>query len=207
LGYWLNKKSENQTISLRNITYKSADLDEMRQFMSNYHYLGSMGRVGVQIAGYYQDKIMVGMILAHCIRKEIYVNLDCSKDEVLELTRFCISPFIRCPNLASYSLSRLLKFVPEKIKYLISFADPTEGHSGTIYKAANWKFVGKTASSYFYINNRDGWKMHKKTLYNQARAMHMTESEFAKRFEYDKIHTLPLRKYIYKVVGGDKING
>ena len=52
----------------------------------------------------------------------------------------------------------------------------------------NWSVI-------FYINE-DGWKLHKKTLYNQARAMHMKETEFAQRFNYKKIYLPPLRKYI-----------
>lgn len=194
---WLGMGSIRRVVNCRNVVFTKCPIDKMREFMSNFHYLGSMGRAGLHICGSSNDEIICGMILAHPTRKEIYSSLGLLKDEALELTRFCISPHIKCQNLASYALSKLTLFVPNKIKCLISFASPGDGHKGTIYKAANWVPVGETARSYFYIK-KDGWKMHKKTLYNQARGAHLKEAEFAKKFGYQKIWLPPLKKFVYE---------
>lgn len=195
ISYWMGlDHNRRRRIKPKQVVFSECEIDRMRDFMSNYHYLGSMGRAGIHIAGTCTSGMVCGMVFAHPTRKEIYSSMGHSKQEVLELTRFCISPHVDCKNLASYALARAITFIPSKIKCLVSFASPGDGHYGTIYEAANWEFVGETARSYFYIN-KDGWKMHKRTLYGQARGMHMSESEFADRFDYVKIWMPPLRKY------------
>jgi len=39
---------------------------------------------------------------------------------------------------------RYIKQHHRDVKYLLSYADPSAGHRGTIYQAANWKADGKT---------------------------------------------------------------
>lgn len=45
--------------------------------------------------------------------------------------------------LISQSVRHIRKQNPD-IKFLVSYADPSAGHSGTIYKAANWRADGRT---------------------------------------------------------------
>ena len=66
-------------------------------------------------------------------------------------TRFLIPGWIRVPNLASHALSRISRRISAdwQAKYghpifcLETFVD--EHFEGTVYKASNWGFVGKTA--------------------------------------------------------------
>ena len=197
LKMWIGIDDDYRSICLKDVEFKLCDHDNMKLFMCNYHYLGSMGRKGVLISGHLDDEMVCGVVYAHPTRKESYSNYNITSRQVLELTRFCISPLVRCKNLASRALSKSMKFIPADVRMLISYASPGDGHSGTIYKASNWECVGDTYVSYFYVNN-DGWKMHKKTLYNQARSAHMSENEFAVKFGYKRIYLPPLRKYIYK---------
>lgn len=49
------------------------------------------------------------------------------------------------------------------VKFLVSYADPSVGHSGTIYKAANWRIDGKTDEGRKtprsdYVDSRTGKK-------------------------------------------------
>jgi hypothetical protein len=41
---------------------------------------------------------------------------------------------------------RWIKKYNKEVKFLLSYADPSVGHNGTIYKAANWRQDGKTDS-------------------------------------------------------------
>ena len=50
------------------------------------------------------------------------------------------------------ALARLKEDCPEK-RLCVSFADPTEGHTGAIYKATNWLLVGSTPPAWFYRDN------------------------------------------------------
>jgi hypothetical protein len=50
-------------------------------------------------------------------------------------------------NAESWFIGKAVKYVkihyPE-VRYLVSYADPSAGHMGTIYKAANWQSDGRT---------------------------------------------------------------
>jgi hypothetical protein len=50
-------------------------------------------------------------------------------------------------NTESWFIARAVKLVRRtcpKIRYLVSYADPSVGHVGTIYKASNWRYDGHT---------------------------------------------------------------
>lgn len=63
-----------------------------------------------------------------------------------ELARLWISDMIP-RNAETWLIGKSVKHVKRKypdVKFLVSYADPSAGHAGTIYKAANWKFDGMT---------------------------------------------------------------
>ena len=72
-------------------------------------------------------------------------------ERVLCLSRFLIRPCVRCPQLASYVLGRILRRLPGDFEmrygfrpYLVeSFAD--QGYEGSCLRASNFLCVGKTA--------------------------------------------------------------
>ena len=76
------------------------------------------------------------------------------KNSVTELHRLHILD-ITPKNTESWFISRCLKQLKTdkpQIKAVITFADATEGHVGTIYKATNAYKIGTTVKSTFYID-------------------------------------------------------
>lgn len=74
------------------------------------------------------------------------------KDSVTELHRLHIKD-VTPRNTESWFISRCLKLLKQEkpqIKAVLSFADSTEGHVGTIYKATNAYFCGTTGTATFY---------------------------------------------------------
>ena len=67
----------------------------------------------------------------------------------------------------------------------VAYADTTVGHRGTIYKALGFALHHEVDADYWYVDG-DGYAMHKKTLYNRAVKMSMSESDFAERNGYVK---------------------
>lgn len=188
-----------KNLDLNDLVYQEVSRGECQIFFNNYHYLGTLGRFGVSYGGYYFGDLVCCNIMAHPTRKEIYKRLGLKKDECLELTRLAVSPFYYNKNLCSKFLSKSLTNISKvrpKVKVIVAYSDIMEGHTGGVYKASNWIEDGFTKPSYFYVNN-EGWKMHKKTLWNKARGMHVSEREFAKRYEYQKIETPPLIRFLY----------
>jgi hypothetical protein len=50
-------------------------------------------------------------------------------------------------NAETWLIAKSVKFIKANypdVEFLVSYADPSAGHEGTIYKAANWKEDGKT---------------------------------------------------------------
>ena len=108
--------------------------------------------------------------------------------ETMELARFCIAPSYHKKNFASWFLSRATNeiFKDESVKAIMSFADLTLGHNGSIYLACNWKLVHTVPPDYWYVNG-DNHFMHKRTLYGYAVKMSLKEADFAMKFGYDKV--------------------
>lgn len=69
-------------------------------------------------------------------------------------------------NAETWLISRSVHYIKQHhgdVKYLLSYADPSAGHRGTIYRAANWKADGKTdderkSPRCDYYDNRTGKK-------------------------------------------------
>ncbi len=86
--------------------------------------------------------------------------------------------------------------LPDNYTTIVAYADKTFNHNGTIYKASNFKLDSIVPADYWYTS-KDGWVMHKKTLYNRASNIGLTESDYATKFEYIKTHGDIKYKYIY----------
>jgi hypothetical protein len=63
---------------------------------------------------------------------------------VLTLSRFVIEPAVP-KNAASFLLAKATKMIDrETWPCLVTYADEWQGHTGTIYRAAGWEYVGMT---------------------------------------------------------------
>jgi hypothetical protein len=63
---------------------------------------------------------------------------------VLTLTRFVIDPTVP-KNAASFLLAKATKLIDRGTwPCLVTYADEWQGHTGTIYRAAGWEYVGMT---------------------------------------------------------------
>lgn len=174
IKYWLGlKPSELIDFTFKDIQERVVDFKEAELFISKYHYASRVGRSGVNL-GYYLGDILVGVIVYSTpIRQEVASKQGRPYREVLELSRLAIHPDYQVKNLASYLISKSVNYIrnnQSEIKCLVSFADMTHNHSGTVYKASNWKLDGEVAPDYWYADDR-GYICHKKTLWNKAKKM------------------------------------
>lgn len=171
---------------------------ESEEFLQSFHYAG-FGRSAKSVYGCYLNEKLITMCkFSTAIRKEVATSMNFGFSEVLELDRFCVHPSYHKKNFATWFISRCTKMVFEefeKIKCLVSFADTTYGHLGTIYKAGNWVELHKTKPDYHYIS-KDGFVINKKTLYAHARSMKKTEKEYVDEFGYVKVYGKEKIKFI-----------
>lgn len=62
---------------------------------------------------------------------------------VLSLSRLVCTPDAP-KNAPSFMLSRSIKLLPERYHTLATYADTWQNHTGAIYKATNWQYLGMT---------------------------------------------------------------
>jgi len=77
----------------------------------------------------------------------------CDQTQCCELVRIALAPGRTVPTSRALSVSlRMLAKTNPGMQLVVSFADPAQGHVGTLYQATNWLYTGDTApaSQYFY---------------------------------------------------------
>lgn len=136
---------------------------EFASMLAQYHYLGFDRTIGRNMKYMLRDKagrpvalLLFGAAAWKCKGRDDHIGWNPEQREdnlqlITNNTRFLIPQWVRIPHLASYTLSRISKRISNdwQAKYghpilsLETFVD--EQFEGTVYKAANWTFVGKTA--------------------------------------------------------------
>jgi len=135
---------------------------EFISMLAQYHYLGFDRTVGRNMKYMVRDKdgrpvalLLFGSAAWKCMGRDTHIGWNPDQRQrnlqlITNNTRFLIPQWVRVPHLASYTLSRISKRISGdwQAKYghpilcLETFVD--EQYEGTVYKAANWDFVGKT---------------------------------------------------------------
>lgn len=80
--------------------------------------------------------------------------------EVLALTRLVVVPEMPT-NTASFLLAQSIKRIKRDgwVRCLLTYADEWRGHTGVIYKATNWEYLGLTKPKPVWVNKETG-RMH-----------------------------------------------
>ena len=156
---------------------KQVDKITAAEFIAERHYSAVMPRLTKYFLGCFEDNELIGIITfgwgtrpKHTIQA-LFPELD-TKD-YYEIGKMCMDD--KMPrNSESQMLSLSFRWLKENtdIKALISYADPKEGHAGTIYQATNWLYQGNSIrpnDTYsFKLKPDDEW-IHGRTLANTYR--------------------------------------
>jgi hypothetical protein len=189
------------SFSLGDVSFSRSSSALAFSFLNEHHYAG-FGRSAVSVySASVSGEPVAFAKFARPVRQTIAASVAASDSSVFELDRFCIRPDCHLKNLASRFLSRSVRLFAEdhpEVKKIVSFSDPSEGHVGTIYRASNWKEVGKTSHSYFYLLP-SGIKMNKKTLFNKSRSSGMDERSYAESIGAVRVSTPPKTKFVLEI--------
>ena len=127
-----------------------------RQVVESFHYARGASNTrtylhGLFPAGAFWDSDCVG------VAWWIPPTRDCAEATfpenwrgVLALSRLAISP--ETPgNACSFLIARSARIIPPDVwPCLVTFADEWRGHTGAIYRATNWEYVGQTKAEPTY---------------------------------------------------------
>lgn len=136
-------------------------LQTARRMVKQYHYARGGSNTAVACFGlFHRERVFWD---ADCygvtwwlppIRAAAITVLPDDPDNVLALSRMVIHP--GAPrNAATFLLARSVKLLPPRWRALVTYADTWRGHTGGVYRAANWTYVGETQPEpTFILNNR-----------------------------------------------------
>lgn len=88
-------------------------------------------------------------------RSAAEASWDGDWQQVLALSRMVILPEVPS-NGASFLLSRSVRLVTAdgRFRCLVTYADTWRGHTGAIYRAANWEYLGLTEPEGVWVDGR-----------------------------------------------------
>lgn len=143
--------------------------DTVRAFLRNWHYSDYVNIQAKQVFGLFREGVFLPELVGVCIytrpagpaaAKRYYPQ---DPDKCLELRRLCLIDDTP-KNAESFFVSRTIKWLRKNTewKYIVSYADAEQGHQGTIYKAANFKYEGVTSAGSSLLV--DGVPFHIRTL-------------------------------------------
>lgn len=149
-----------------------AEEERFQSLMQAHHYLGALPKIGHTLwyfaswRGEWLALLSFSAAAWKCAARDAWIGWDFRHQYdrlhlIANNSRFLILPEQHYPNLASRVLAlcerRLVRDWPDRFGYplllLETFVDPRHFH-GTIYRAANWRYVGDTRG---FRRTREGY--------------------------------------------------
>ena len=140
-GAWLFRKGE--------WVVRDAPLKEAKEFIRQYHYAKGGSHTACYMHGLYHRDYDGLWGVAQWLPPTRNACESVNKEQwtkVLSLSRLAIVPGVPT-NAASFLLSASVRLIRRDGRFvsLVTYADESQGHTGLIYRAANWDYVGRTA--------------------------------------------------------------
>ncbi len=139
--------------------------NEIRDFIETWHYSKNINGL---ISDYCfklldGETIIGGMIYGRIAMAGVWKKYTENESELTELRRLCCIDDTP-KNTESYFIGHTLRWLKRntKIKRVVSYADTTYNHEGTIYRASNFKHCGMTAKGRVIMYQ--GKRYHDKTI-------------------------------------------
>lgn len=167
------------------LTIKKIDEAIASDFYSVFHYTGTIRKGAIVYGAYLNDELMAAISYCYPIRQETTTRLGHIHGEVVEISRLARRTNLICKNLISYFIAKTKAMLPNTIKCIVSFSDSTYGHTGGAYKAAGFYEDGRVPADYHYASING--KYHKKTVWDKAKKMKISEAEYAERHHLLKV--------------------
>lgn len=148
----------NRYDNMKNYLVKNIPSKVGKTFIRDHHYSKSCHNGPSPCYGLFEEESMIGVL---CFATPCSENVRASvfgkdyKDNVTELHRLFVVD--NTPkNTESWFISKCLKLLKKnkpEIWAVLSFADSTMGHNGTIYQATNAIYCGLTSKATFYLDS------------------------------------------------------
>ena len=152
-------------MSVKNYKVKLCDRRDIKDFIETWHYSKNINGLKSNYCFKLLDnnKLIGAMMYGQIAMANVWKKYVKAEIDLIELRRLCCIDDTP-KNTESYFIGFTLRWLKKntEIKTVISYADETYNHQGTIYKASNFKHLGMTKKGkVIFFNNK---LYHDKTI-------------------------------------------
>lgn len=192
--------------TVKSFKVELCDRKEIVEFIENWHYSKNVNGLTTDYCFKLldnNDNMIGAMIYGKIAMANVWKKYASKENELIELKRLCCID--NTPkNTESFFIGNTLRWLRKntEIKTVISYADMTYSHQGTIYKASNFKHVGMTAKGRVIMYK--GKRYHDKTIrtkYNGVlKPFAIKIKQALETGEAEYVNTLGKHIYIYSLI-------
>lgn len=172
---------------------KDAPLKLARELVRQHHYAKGASKLAVYLHGLFNKNTGVMHGVAWWIPPTRAACESVNREnwkKVLSLSRMVMVP--ETPkNACSFLLSRSIKIIRAEGRFvsLVTYADESQGHTGNVYKASNFIYVGRTGPTPKWVDPVSGRQVSSKA--NVSRTKEKMES-----LGFKKVGSFYKHKYV-----------
>lgn len=165
-------------MALKQYTIQQIDYKTAMEIVVKHHYLHRKAPCSFAFGLFLQNEIKgvicYGTPSSAALRKGI-AGIE-NRNNVIELTRLWVCDSVP-KNGESYLIGNTLKKVNKEI--VVSYADTSEDHVGTVYQATNWLYTGLSAKRTSWVI--EGFDKHCQTIADRYTASDLRK-EYGEKF-------------------------
>jgi len=153
-------------MSVKNYKPSLCHRSDIKDFIETWHYSKNVNGLTIDYCFRLDDEngnLIGAMIYGKIAMANVWKKYTEQESELIELKRLCCIDDTP-KNTESYFIGWTIRYLKKikSIKTIISYADMTYNHAGTIYKASNFKHYGFTAKGRVIMYNDK--RYHDKTI-------------------------------------------
>jgi hypothetical protein len=143
----------------------------------HWHYSGAIPKSKLVKVGVWEHGRFIGVVIfgVEATRPLVHAY-GLKQEEGCELVRIALrehhAPVSRIVAIAL----KMLKRQSPTLRLVVSFADPEQGHAGSIYQAGNWLYAGASQASEEYVVRGKRWQGR---AFRNGKPSHMTTRQYA----------------------------
>lgn len=192
--------SDNKKVDLKIdwATHKAAEYA-----CKHWHYSGCMPKSKTVKIGVWENDIYIGVVIfSVSVSPFLLKKYGLNQSDGCELTRVALKTHITSVSKIIKIALNFLKKSNPKLKMVVSFADPKQGHYGGIYQAGNWIYTGKSNTVQTYVFNNSKKRWHTRTIFRKFKTSDINRLRGAKVITDPGKHRylMPLTKEMRKKI-------
>jgi hypothetical protein len=159
-------KPSGDVLRARDWEVRDVDMDTCYELVRALHYAKGGSNTGTYMHGlFHKSNFMQCLGVAWWIqptKTAAQANWGGDPQRVIALSRLVIAPGVP-KNAATFLQAQSIKRIKADGRYdcLLTYADTWQGHTGAIYRAANWEYLGLTKPEPMFVT-RDGVMVSRK---------------------------------------------